>query len=229
MELWKGVLKTQLIVCCMCLLTPAVSEYAYTFDLRVKYFSNVSMFCDHPQLNVTKRNDVQSLVWVFPDGGTFQSSREPDRKLFHLSGHSPSLPAYNLTALNINDPVFGYYICVVIYQSRETPISVVRWGLNVDGADFSELLKTYEENAIVGGVAAAAVLALVAAGCLVWHFRYDNRHSKLSIHEEDDAVYQGVTKTTVMAYDNEGYVQGDLVDSVDLNNGRGGNNVVVKI
>ena len=51
-----------------------------------------------------------------------------------------------------------------------------RYGLNIDGADFSELIKQYEENAIVGGVAAATMLVLVGGACLLWNCRYANRH-----------------------------------------------------
>jgi hypothetical protein len=165
------------------LLVSVVAADSYVTELSRKYFTDVTMVCDHPDLNVTARSDVTSLTWILPDGETADSTRRPDPSRFQMSGPRRDLQAYNLTALSINDDVFGDYLCVIV--SNRSRITVVKWRLNVGGADFSELMETYQENAVAGAIAAASMIVAIGAMCLLWHFRYSNRQCKLKLDLEE--------------------------------------------
>jgi len=155
--------------------------------LKVPYFSTVSMLCDDASLSLVNSSDVQSLSWIFPDGTTVHDTDSvmTDRISFTPPTQGASISmrtmsAYNLTIVDISDMDFGYYTCVIVYtanSNRKRPVSAVRFGLNTDGADFSRLIEEYEENAIVGGIAAGVMLLLVGGGCLLWNFRFANRKS----------------------------------------------------
>lgn len=189
----------------------------FIYDIKVKYFSDVSMTCDHPSFNITTNpSSVDLISWIFPDGSTVDSQSSLDVKQFLMSPPSNLSPAYadkfavyNLTALRVSDDVFGYYTCV-IYSKRnatnnnEASIYVVRWGLNVDGADFSELMEQYEKNGIVGGAAAAAMLLIVGGTCLIWQFRYSNRN-------RDDVIEEEKVEEMTTVFRNEGFNSGSEI------------------
>ncbi|CAG5126078.1 unnamed protein product [Candidula unifasciata] len=145
-----SLIKIALTVLCVECLISAVACDRFTLDLTVRYFTDVSMVCDHPELEISQQIDVRSMAWILPDD------------------------AYNLTVMDVSDDVFGYYTCIVVYDLQTKPLDVIRWSINMDGADFSELMQTYQDNAIVGGIAAGAMLVAIGAVILLWHFRYSN-------------------------------------------------------
>ncbi|GFN88113.1 hypothetical protein PoB_001461900 [Plakobranchus ocellatus] len=172
----------------------------YVLNTKVPFYSSPSMTCDHPLLNITLSDDVKAISWVFPDGTNVYSASDVNPRQYVFSepdssttGPNSSIFAlYNLTALEIDEDQFGYYLCVVEYTNTGSdvkPAAVIRWGLNVNGADFSDLLKTYRENAIVGGAAAAALLVLVGGGCLFWNVRYGNQ----GLDDNDDDAEEDVS------------------------------------
>lgn len=156
----------------------------YLRNVQKPFFSTVSMLCDHPSLNVSTSPDVQNIFWVFPDGTNIYSTGDVDAEAYSFSSiTTPSnkvLKLYNLTAIEIDEAQFGHYFCLVQYAA--TRVVVIRWGLNVNGADFSDLLEEYRENAIVGGIAAAALLLVVGGVCLFWNVR----NSKRDEDKDDD-------------------------------------------
>ncbi|XP_012937114.1 uncharacterized protein LOC106011564 [Aplysia californica] len=197
---------------------------SFTHDLKIRYFSDVSLLCDHPGLNITDNpSTVNSISWVLPDGTTIDANSLLNDRKYVLSGPDddvslptrdrPAFDAFNLTVLRVDDDVFGYYTCVIVRSvtpgSGDAPISVVRWGLNVDGADFSELLETYKENAIIGGAAAAGMLVLVGGGCLFYHCRYSSRKSDGDASDDDDDK-EGVTNGVALSYNNDGFKSSDV-------------------
>lgn len=220
--------KTTLCVFCVGLFVPAVTCERFYTDLTVRYFSDVSMICDHPDLQISQQTDVRSLAWILPDGELIDSFRRPDPKLYQMSRMNGSLDSYNLTAMNINDAVFGYYTCIVVYDSQTKGVNVIRWGLNVDGADFTELMQTYQENAIIGGVAAAAMLVVIMAVCLLWHFRFNNRHGVL-LDVEEKLNDGAVRELPGQGYHNQSYLSDQEVAEVHLEPEVDGNIIRVKM
>lgn len=209
----------------------------YTYDLTVKYFADASMLCDHPDLNVTLAPDVLSLSWMFPDGGVRDSITRPDQRYYSLLGpetsRDPRYSAYNLTALGVDDRLFGYYTCIVVYSRPQKAPAVIRWGLNVGGADFSELMETYKKNAIIGGCAAAAMLLIVGGGCLIWNIRNSKRSDGSKNSGDDKEFYEEeaveVTKEKIHVQHNQAY-SGDIETADgDLRVENGGGGVSVKM
>ncbi|CAL1548335.1 unnamed protein product [Lymnaea stagnalis] len=208
----------------------------HTYDLTVKYFADVSMVCDHPELNITLATDVLSLSWMFPDGGVRDANTRPDRRFYSLLGpdtsRDPRYSAYNLTAHSVDDRVFGYYTCIVVYSRPEKPPAVIRWGLNVDGADFSELMETYKTNAIIGGCAAAAMLLIVGGGCLIWNIRNNRRSDSRNSGGEDKEVYEDaeeVPKEKINVQHNQAYSSDIETADGDIHAENGGNGFSVKM
>ncbi|BFZ24051.1 hypothetical protein BsWGS_27090 [Bradybaena similaris] len=223
-----SLLKTALSVFCVGFFVPAVTCEIFYIDLTAKYFSDVSMICDHPDLQISQQADVRSLAWILPDGELIDSSRRPDPRLYQLSGINDRLDSYNLTAMDINDAVFGYYTCIVVYNSQVKPVNVIRWGLNVGGADFTELMQTYQDNAIVGGVAAAAMLVAIGAVCLLWHFRFSNRHVAL-LDVEEKLNDGAVRELPGQGFHNQSYTSDHEVAEVHLEPEADGNIIRVKM
>ena len=179
------------ILIAFCLFGPAVAQDGakkrYINDIKVRFFDTVSMTCDHELLDIAASTDVEKISWVFPDGTNVFSSADVDPKLYTFQEPKSvtTLELYNLTALDVDEDQFGYYFCVVEYSEvSKKSVAVIRWGLNVNGADFSELLKRYRQNAIIGGAAAAVVLLLVGGACLFCNIWNSSRDP-----EDDDGEY----------------------------------------
>ena len=83
------------------------------------------------------------------------------------------LNASTINVTRADEDRFGYYTCVIIHNDHR--VTVFRWGLNVDGADFSELEDHYKHSAVIGAIAAGVVLAVVGGGCLIRDLRYKKR------------------------------------------------------
>uniref|UniRef100_A0A2C9K8N9 Ig-like domain-containing protein n=1 Tax=Biomphalaria glabrata TaxID=6526 RepID=A0A2C9K8N9_BIOGL len=214
-------------LCLIYLATPVASELMtsqkYHHHLTIKYFTQASMVCDHPDLNVTLLRDVRSLSWMLPDGTIVDASSALDSRLYFISGpdtlSEPAFSAYNLTALNVDDASFGYYTCLVVYNTQGRLPTAVRWGLNVDGADFSDLLETYKTNAIIGGCAAAAMLLLVGGGCLIWNVRNGQRNAEEEDEDKADVNMANVVGPKVQGLDqnNHAYVS-DIEATTSIDN-----------
>ena len=168
----------------------------FVCNTKVPFFDTVSMTCDHPLLNISTSSEVKSIFWIFPDGTNVHSEANVDRNLYTFSsqsiesyspGQEPGavLDLYNLTALEIDEDQFGYYHCVVTYKSASRPATVIRWGLNVNGADFSDLLREYRRKAVIGGIAAACLLLLVGGCCLFWNVRNSKRDQEMEKENGD--------------------------------------------
>ncbi|RUS75252.1 hypothetical protein EGW08_016987 [Elysia chlorotica] len=163
----------------------------YVHHIKVPYFDTVSMTCDHPLLNVsTSPSDVLSIAWVLPDGTNVHSVGDLNHERYTFTGLkvdptsqsgelSKALDLYNLTASEIDEDQFGYFHCVVTFKTGNGPVAVIRWGLNVNGADFSELLEEYRDNALVGGIAAACLLLLIGGCCLFWNVRNSKQDQEM--------------------------------------------------
>ena len=82
-------------------------------------------------------------------------------------------------------------------------VSLVRWGLNVDGADFSDLEKQYRESAIIGAIAAAVMLIILGGGCLIWHFRYSRRDQ--NSRGRASGIEDDPKKTSEQLYHNQAF------------------------
>lgn len=155
----------------------------YTHDLKIRYFTDATMYCDHMDLNISSNpSEVNSLSWIFPDGSLVTQNPQLDLDKYKLSYLNDSngkqrIFGYALNVFGVDDDQFGYYTCIVTTErigtgsgsSSGDVVNVIRWGLNVNGADFSQLLDEYKRDAIIGGIAAGVALVLILGACIAWH------------------------------------------------------------
>lgn len=172
---------------------------AWKKDIKVRYFSSTILPC---QENRTVIPDTSQIFWITPDA-TVLTSTTPEKDF----PQNVKLAQNNLiTQLNItevSDSQFGFYTCVMVKTNSE--VVLARWGLNVDGADFSHLEEEYRKNAVVGAIAAGVMIALLGGTCLIWHFRYTKR-SRPGESAENGGVKDDLGKpATSNVFHNQGY------------------------
>ena len=157
-------------------------------NVKVEYYSNATLICDNNQLNLSLSDQagVVSKYWMLPGGSLVDNTSKSDMVELHVPRWtlSPNFANFNLTLNRVDDEDFGMYTCVIVYSDGK--IKTVRRGLNVDGADFSKLLETYRENAIIGGIAAAGLFVVFSASCVIWHCRYSSRGKEKEGLEQGD-------------------------------------------
>lgn len=187
---------------------------AVTRQVKVKYFTAYTFPC----LENGTIPTGSKVFWI-----THDSQVVDNRSRSSLPNHIGFVNDNDASILNItyiNDDLFGYYTCVMIDENDT--VTLTRWGLNVDGADFSDLERQYRDNAIVGAIAAAAMLVLLGSGCIIWNYRYSRRlhdefnnerkeNSGSNIEEDDDPKKYASASTTEL-YHNKGFDADEAVE-----------------
>lgn len=165
---------------------------AWTKDIKVRYYGTAILRCHENETVIPNAR----VFWITPDASIIEQNTTDSQlptNVIKVNGTVISM----LNVTKVDDDQFGYYTCVMVSNNPVDSVTLVRWGLNVDGADFSDLEKQYRDNAIVGAIAAAIMLVLLGGGCFIWHFRYSrrerDRNGRSSI--EDDPK-----KTSVQLY-----------------------------
>ncbi|XP_067663926.1 uncharacterized protein [Haliotis asinina] len=191
-------------------LIPVEGQDKESMDITVRYFVDVSLHCDSLALNISDNmSQVQKLYWILTDGvlvdGT--SNNLPQNLALSTNG-------FTLNITKVSDSMFGYYHCVILF--KDNTVKAVRKGVNVDGADFTELHDQYRSNAIIGGIAAGVMVAIVGVSCLVWHYRF-----KKDFNDREDLYKPDSTNGTVVAYDNTAVEMEDKSPSVEEDKSNG--------
>ncbi|KAL3878667.1 hypothetical protein ACJMK2_030998 [Sinanodonta woodiana] len=132
-------------------------------NIMLEYYKDVTFECDDLQINVSTISPPPKMHWILPSGKVISDDFQNTSHI-HLGG------SMNLTIQKIDDEDFGRYFCVIVFKNQT--INVVSHGLNVDGPFYGDLLERYRHNAMIGGIAAAVLFVVIAAFCVVYHFRY---------------------------------------------------------
>ncbi|XP_071088234.1 uncharacterized protein [Haliotis cracherodii] len=170
---------------------PVQGQDKASMDKTIRYFTDISLQCDSLALNISDdMSQVTKLYWILTDGVLVDSTSTNLPKNVALSANS-----YTLNITKISDPMFGYYHCVILFNNNT--VQAIRRGVNVDGADFTELHDQYRSNAIIGGIAAGVMVAIVGVSCLVWHFRF-----RKDFNDREDLYKPDKINGTGVAYDN---------------------------
>lgn len=178
--------------------------YADKKDIQISYYSSLSMVCTDNDTNIPSN----TIIYWITNNVVVISNNTPEQELPDRLQISTNGNALNIS--KIDDNQFGYYTCVMVFPNRT--IDVRRWGVNIDGADFSDLEKEYRNNAIVGGIAAAVMVVMFGGGCLVWHFRYRKRSKE--IHKEGIEEEPGKSEKK---YDNKAF---DMPNDIEMQEAR---------
>ncbi|XP_046371977.2 uncharacterized protein LOC124146007 [Haliotis rufescens] len=179
-----------LVAILVCLI-PVQGQDKASMDKTIRYFADISLQCDSLALNISDdMSQVRKLYWILTDGVLVDSTSTNLPKNVALSANS-----YTLNITKISDPMFGYYHCVILFNNNT--VQAIRRGVNVDGADFTELHDQYRSNALIGGIAAGVMVAIVGVSCLVWHFRF-----RKDFNDREDLYKPDKINGTSVAYDN---------------------------
>ena len=185
--------------------------------MKVPYYSTVTLRC---QEDPAQPMGTGQVFWITPDNAVIQPST-PQSQLPANIVVPPGGHVSEINVTNVSDDSFGYYTCVMVTGSGE--VMLARWGLNVDGADFSDLEEQYRRNAVIGAIAAAVMVVVVGGACLVWHFRYSRRGQLSGRGAEED-----LKKPSPHLYDNGAFAGKSATDmemaettTVPVENGTG--------
>ncbi|XP_033743222.1 uncharacterized protein LOC117329395 [Pecten maximus] len=149
-------------------------------NVKVEYYSTTTFKCDSMDLNITtipsNANNIQAKYWILPSGERIDNTSTSEMKKGELSWSISDWSNYSLTVRNVDDDDFGLYYCIIVRTNYH--LDVVQKGLNIDGPDYSKLMERYRHNAMIGGIAAAVLFAVICGACLINHFRYSSKRSK---------------------------------------------------
>ena len=167
---------------------------AWKKDVKVRYYGTAILRCRENETHIPNAQ----VFWITPDASVIEETTPESqlpKNVIRVNGTVISM----LNVTKVDDDQFGYYTCVMISESSRA-VTLARWGLNVDGADFSDLEKQYRESAVIGAIAAAVMLVVLGGGCLIWHFRYSRRDQNSS--GPASGIEDGPKKTSEQLYHN---------------------------
>ena len=134
-------------------------------EYQLEYYTELTLSCDETEYNFTQTNPA-SKYWLLPDGNLTRETGEDNKRM----AVGKDMTNFTLTLKRLNDPDFGWYYCLIVWGDHS--VSHIRHGVNIDGAFFGDLLDRYRHNAMIGGIAAGILFAILAGTCIVWHCRY---------------------------------------------------------
>ncbi|ESP02196.1 hypothetical protein LOTGIDRAFT_157354 [Lottia gigantea] len=171
---------------------------------QTEYFQPVNLTCDSIHLNISENwSKVQSIHWMLPSAELITETKDKI-KIVKANGFP-----YWIQIDRVGDDNFGYYTCIIVYQPQgkmTSEVQVVRWGLNIDGPDFTKLRDQYADQAVVGAIAAGILLGILGLSCVIWHYRYNARKRR-------DGLNKGDYEPTSRVYDNSAYNDIEIVKS----------------
>ena len=171
--LYNLILSTFPVIC-------QASKESYTAE----YFTNVSLPC-----NYTLHNFSYPLVpvpfkryWVLPNGTVLPDTFLGDWK-FRIGRLEPD---FRLYVAAIDDPDFGWYHCVLLWNNWDYMVDTIRIGLNEDGPYYEKLLRELEKRLIIGSVCAGAFFLICMFGCWFWNYKSKKKKNRefTYIHSE---------------------------------------------
>ncbi|XP_069131546.1 uncharacterized protein [Argopecten irradians] len=149
-------------------------------NIKVEYYNTTTLACDNNDLNITtvpsNADNIKAKYWILPSGERIDNTSTAKMKKGELSWSISDWSNYNLIVRNVDDEDFGFYYCVIVRDNYH--VDVVQKGLNIDGPDYSKLLKRYRHNAMIGGIAAAVLFVVICGACLIDHFRYSSKKGR---------------------------------------------------
>ncbi|KAK6172865.1 hypothetical protein SNE40_016438 [Patella caerulea] len=215
---WSSVLMATMMIASSGAVTYTL-PMTYKADIQVEYFRGANLTCDSNMLNVSQNfNNIESIQWMLPDVSLITESTNTIKVI------KRNMLAYTLMIDRVADDQFGYYTCIIVYKTtmvnENAEVKVVRWGLNINGPDFSKLRAEYARHAIVGAIAAGILLGVLGITCVIWHYRYNARKRRNEIKYAANASSE---------YNNKAYDDIDIEKEKSHNksNGESADSVVI--
>lgn len=142
---------------------------------EAEYFSNVSLPCNFTLHNLTYPGLQVPFkkYWILPNT-TVLADHYLGNERFHI--HAPDPYTFDLIISGIDDPDFGAYHCVMLWENIYYTASVIRVALNEDGPKYKRQLEQFQRNVLIGCISAGVAVVIVIIGCVVCRCR--NKKSK---------------------------------------------------
>ena len=172
------------------LLLPLVFVVCMGDEYHLEYYAELTISCDETEYNFTHTNPANKY-WLLPDGNLIH---ETDDKRMAVG---KDMTNFTLTLKRLDDHDFGWYYCIIVWNDHS--VSQIRHGVNIDGPYYGDLLERYRHNAMIGGIAAAILFAILAGSCIIWHCRYQKHDDGNQAVEDLDKAIDGFD---TKAYDN---------------------------
>ncbi|KAH3843010.1 uncharacterized protein LOC127876700 [Dreissena polymorpha] len=166
---------------------------AHRPELQKEYFDNVEMSCNEndTMFNFTSSASIAKRYWLLPNGTLLYSNTNTSANVDIAPDN------FTLTVYKISDTDFGYYYCLLVRS--DNTVDTIAYGLNTDGPYYGDLLAIYSRKAMVGGIAAGILFAILAGFCAVWQLRYKTRVRRNRTVDDIDKAIDGFD---LKAYDN---------------------------
>ncbi|XP_045206674.2 uncharacterized protein LOC123558897 [Mercenaria mercenaria] len=139
-------------------------------SFEAEYYTNVSLPCNFTLHNLTYPgiNVPFKKYWILPNT-TVLADNFAGSDRYHIEATDPY--TFSLRIDSIDDPDFGVYHCVMIWENIYYTASVIRVALNEDGPLYKRQLETFQRNLLIGCVSAGAAVVIVIIICVVCRYR----------------------------------------------------------
>ena len=165
--------------------------------LHQEYYTVAKLHCETTgkENGTTKDNpDVVNRYWLLPNGNLVHQTSDISEK-FKLDAN------FTLTVNKIADEDFGKYFCLLVLN--DSSVLIHRHGLNVDGAAFDTLHESYAKRAVIGTVAAAALVLSMLVVYVIYKIQFSKKAKRRKMIAED--LSKGVNRYSTAFYDNVGF------------------------
>ena len=161
---------------------------AWTETYEVDYFSNVTFHCNFTLHNLTYPGLATPFkkYWVLPDTSILADNFGGDDK-FTITATPFDL---RIDIRNVDDPDFGVYHCLMIWNNIDYKMDAIRVGLNEQGPYYKWKLEQFERNVIIGCSSAGAAIVLIVIVCIVCRCRGTKRSKDETTTVRNGHVYR---------------------------------------
>ncbi|XP_060605510.1 uncharacterized protein LOC132758010 [Ruditapes philippinarum] len=169
------VLRTFIFSRTIYVLLTVVSVFSYEAagareSYEAEYFTNASLPCNFTLHNLTYPGITIPFkkYWILPNTSVL-ADNFPGSERYHIEAPDPYI--FNLRIDSIDDPDFGVYHCVLLWENIFYTTSVIRVALNEDGPLYKRQLETFQRNLLIGCISAGAAVIIVIIVCVACRCR----------------------------------------------------------
>lgn len=160
---------------------------AFSESYEADYFTNATLHCNFTLHNLTYPG-IQvpfKKYWILPNATILSDTFVSDDK------YTITVSPFDLRLFirNIDDPDFGVYHCIMLWNNIDYKMDAIRVGLNEDGPYYKKKLEEFERNLIIGCASAGAAVVLIIIGCIVCRCRKKKDGDEDPVPTRDVHVY----------------------------------------
>lgn len=154
---------------------------------EVDYNSNVTFSCNFTLHNITYLGLQVPFrkYWVLPNATVLQDTFLGDDK-FSVKNSPYDL---KLVIRNVDDPDFGVYFCIILWNNVDYKMNAISVGLNEQGPYYKSKLEEFQRNLIIGCASAGGAALLIIIACIACRCRKKKSSEDDSIPTRNVSIY----------------------------------------